>query len=301
MKTYIFDIDGTICKNTYGNYKEAQPFEERILFINDLYKKGNIIKYFTARGSTTGIDWYELTKKQLIEWEALHHELILGKPDGDIYIDDKAFNSEKWIFPKKTTNLSSDLTSENSFLRISISDHIKTLEQILQNEIISNQIIDISSKVKKSIENNGKIIFAGNGGSFADAQHLSAEFVSKLNSDRLPLPSVTLGTNSSNLTAIGNDYGFQIIFSRELEAIGQQQDFIIALSTSGNSENIINLIKRAEVLNIPFFILSGKTGGKLSKYKNSILKVPSSNTAIIQQVHILLGHIICRNAELPYL
>ena len=101
MKTFVFDIDGTICTDTKGEYELAVPFKERIDFVNNLYRQGNRIKYFTARGSTTNIDWRELTSQQLKKWGALHHELILGKPFGDIYIDDKAFNCNDWIFPQK--------------------------------------------------------------------------------------------------------------------------------------------------------------------------------------------------------
>ena len=97
MKTYVFDIDGTICTNTNGNYEEAKPYKERIKFVNKLFDEGNKIKYFTARGSSTGINWYEITKKQLNSWHAKFHELIMQKPEGDIYIDDKAFNCNKWI------------------------------------------------------------------------------------------------------------------------------------------------------------------------------------------------------------
>ena len=301
MKTYVFDIDGTICSNTFGEYKLAKPYEERITFINRLFKEGNTIKYFTARGSATGIDWYELTKKQLLEWGALHHELILNKPEGDIYVDDKAVNSEKWLFPPENPEKISSNSSKDLFIKDTIYNQIKTLELILENKKISYQLHEVAFKVKNSIENNGKIIFAGNGGSFSDSQHLAAEFVSRFISDRKPLPAVALGTNSSNLTAIGNDYGFENIFSRELTAIGKKEDFLIALSTSGNSQNIINLVDQAKSMNIPFYILSGKTGGILSRHGDLVIKIPSQDTAIIQQIHILIGHIICKNAELPYL
>ena len=96
MKTYIIDIDGTICTNTNGDYGQALPYPERISHINSLFKQGNIIKFFTARGSTSGINWEKTTRQQLNDWKVSFHELILGKPEGDIFIDDKAFNSESW-------------------------------------------------------------------------------------------------------------------------------------------------------------------------------------------------------------
>ena len=97
MAIYCFDIDGTICTNTYGEYASAQPFPDFIARINTLYESGNRIKMFTARGSTTGIDWRELTESQLRTWGVKHHELLLGKPEADVYIDDKAMNPQQWL------------------------------------------------------------------------------------------------------------------------------------------------------------------------------------------------------------
>ena len=144
-------------------------------------------------------------------------------------------------------------------------------------------------------------MFAGNGGSFSDSQHLSAEFTSKLLTDRNPLPSIALGTNSSASTAIANDYGFENIFSREIDAIGNSNDLLIAFSTSGNSQNVINAIKKCQDKSISFFILTGESGGKCSELFSNIIKVPSGNTAIIQQLHITIGHIICKLSEGKYI
>ena len=115
------------------------------------------------------------------------------------------------------------------------------------------------------------------------------------------MPSLALATNSSNLTAIGNDFGFENIFSRELKALGKKNDVLIAISTSGNSQNILNLINQAEELSINFYILTGMFGGKLSKYNNKCLKVPSESTAIIQQTHITIGHMIVGLVEKDFL
>ena len=115
------------------------------------------------------------------------------------------------------------------------------------------------------------------------------------------MPAITLGTNSSNLTAIGNDFSFEEIFSREFSAISNKNDILIAISTSGNSKNIINLVNEAKSKRIKYFILTGESGGKLSINEKNIVKIPSKDTAIIQQVHILLGHIICRNIEVEYI
>ena len=300
MKTYVFDIDGTICTNTFGKYELAQPLKERILYINKLYKDGNVIKYFTARGSTTGIDWYDLTKSQLEQWGALHHKLILNKPEGDLYIDDKGFNSESWDFPK-TNNLQTLKIIDHDLVKEPILNHINVLNEILIDKKFANRVQKVCYEIKNTFKEGGKLIFAGNGGSFSDAQHITAEFVCKFASDRNPLPAITLGTNSSNLTAIGNDYGFEYVFSRELKAIGKKEDLVIAFTTSGKSKNVLRLIEESESLGVPSFIFTGKTGGHLSKYDDYLIKVPSENTATIQQIHILIGHIICKNSESPFL
>ena len=148
----------------------------------------------------------------------------------------------------------------------------------------------------KSLKNGGKIIFCGNGGSFADSQHLTAEFISKLRFDRNPLPAIALGTNSSNLTAIGNDYGFEYIFERELIALYGKQDVFIPISTSGNSKNIIIAIKKANELGIKTFGLTGIDGGKMEDLCFTI-KVPSAKTEKIQECHIMIGHIVCHLIE----
>ena len=148
----------------------------------------------------------------------------------------------------------------------------------------------------KSLKNGGKIIFCGNGGSFADSQHLTAEFISKLRFDRNPLPAIALGTNSSNLTAIGNDYGFEHIFERELIALHGEQDIFIPISTSGNSQNVIKAIKKANELGLKTFGLTGKNGGEMDNICKTI-KVPSNKTEKIQECHIMIGHIICSQIE----
>tara|TARA_B110000037_G_C17005250_1_gene458979 strand:+ start:16 stop:594 length:579 start_codon:yes stop_codon:yes gene_type:complete len=148
----------------------------------------------------------------------------------------------------------------------------------------------------ESLKNGGKIIFCGNGGSFADSQHLTAEFISKLRFDRNPLPAIALGTNSSNLTAIGNDYGFEYIFERELIALYGKHDVFIPISTSGNSKNVIRVIKKANELDIKTYGLTGINSGKMDDLCNTI-KVPSYKTEKIQECHIMIGHIICSLIE----
>ena len=301
MKTYVFDIDGTICTNTNGEYELAEPFEDRIVFINQLYNQGHTIKYFTARGSTTSLDWRGLTENQLKKWGALYHELILGKPYGDIFIDDKGFNCNQWIFPSKN-DMSENLLQEEKFIFTEpIKNNIEVMNKLLTDHTIPKQLNKLCKIIQNTFEQGGKIIFAGNGGSFADSQHIAAEFVCKLSGDRSPLPAIALGTNSSNLTAIGNDYGFDKIFSREFESMASSQDLLLAFTTSGNSKNIINLIEKAKEMSVDFFILTGKTGGSLSKYNDRVLNVPSNSTALVQQFHIQLGHILVQLSEKDFI
>ena len=301
MKTYVIDIDGTICTNTFGDYEKALPFYERIAYINYLYKQGNIIKFFTARGSGTGINWKEKTRKQLDNWNVKFHELILGKPEGDIFVDDKAFNSEVWNWEYKSHDSNQKKLNSHKEIDNALILQLETLKQILTEDEFKESLFNIAEDIKKSFANGGKVIFAGNGGSFSDSQHLAAEFVSRFTTDRIPLPSLALATNSSNLTAIGNDYGFENIFSRELKAIGGANDILIAISTSGNSKNIIKLIHEAEKLSINYYVLTGKSGGDLFKQNKRCLKVPSESTAIVQQIHITIGHLLVGMVEKEFL
>ncbi len=182
-----------------------------------------------------------------------------------------------------------DITNE-------IKASIEVKSKILDDEVILEQIADLAEQCKKSLKSGGKIIFCGNGGSFADAQHLSAEFTSRFMFDRPGLPSIALGTNSSAITAIGNDYGYENVFSREIEAIGKPVDTLIAITTSGNSINILNAIEAAKHKGLNLIVFTGSSNGKLPD-KISTLNVPSSNTARIQECHILIGHIICGIVE----
>ena len=300
MTVYVFDIDGTICTNTFGEYNKATPFKERIEGVNFLYDKGHIIKMFTARGSTTNKDWTDLTKMQLNNWGVKYHELIMGKPYGDFFIDDKAHNDFFWKWKHEYQDLDSSLEEiKNHFRKVSIShNHLYHDKNILQT------IQKVSQESSNTLKKGGKLFFAGNGGSFSDAQHLVAEFICKLNYDRNPLPAIALGTNSSSTSAIGNDYGFEYIFSRELEAIGSPKDLVIAISTSGESKNIITLLKKARELKIKSVLLTGpKRNSEASKLANIIINTPEicESTEEIQQLHIAIGHYICNIAQSEFI
>ncbi|MDB4229104.1 SIS domain-containing protein [Paracoccaceae bacterium] len=177
---------------------------------------------------------------------------------------------------------------------IQASIDVKTL--LLKNNSLMQKVHDLAQSCTQCLDVGGKLIFCGNGGSFADAQHLSAEFTSKFLFDRPGLASIALGTNSSAMTAIGNDYGYDNVFSREIEAIATQNDILIAITTSGNSSNILKAIKAAKTKNVPVVVFTGESNGKLGD-NCSAINIPSNQTARIQECHILIGHIICGIVE----
>jgi len=181
-------------------------------------------------------------------------------------------------------------------IRNEIEKSIKVKESILNDLNLLLKIENLALEVIKSIENKGKIIFCGNGGSFADSQHLAAEFVSRLRIDREPLPAIALGTNSSNLTAIGNDYGFNKVFSRELNSLGRKEDLFIPISTSGKSQNIIEAVKFSKSIGIKVIGLTGSDGGELINHCH-VINIPSIITEKIQESHIMIGHIVCYLVE----
>jgi D-sedoheptulose 7-phosphate isomerase len=177
-----------------------------------------------------------------------------------------------------------------------IKESIQTKKAILEDEVLITKVIKVSMDCIDSLNNGGKIIFCGNGGSFADSQHLSAEFTSRFMFDRPALASIALGTNASSMSAIGNDYGYEDIFSRELEGIGSTKDLFIGITTSGNSPNVIKALEVAKTIGIKAYILTGQAAGKLSGFSGCI-NIPSNDTARIQESHILIGHIICGIVE----
>lgn len=167
---------------------------------------------------------------------------------------------------------------------------------LLNDDALMHKVIDLAEKCTAALQAGGKIIFFGNGGSFADAQHLSAEFTSRFMFDRPGLPSLALGTNSSAMTAIGNDYGYENVFAREIQAIATPADMLIAITTSGNSGNIIKALEVARKANIPAIVLTGAGRGMLDNATKT-LNIPSTDTARIQECHILIGHIVCGLVE----
>lgn len=184
-------------------------------------------------------------------------------------------------------------------IRTQISASIAVKHALLEDAGMLMQIDRLSQTCLQAMRDGGKIIFAGNGGSFADAQHLAAEFVSRFMFDRSPLPSIALGTNNSVMSAIGNDYGYDQVFARELEAVARPRDVFIPITTSGNSHNIIKAIEIARRLELNTICLTGETGGAVNEFCEC-LRMPSRETARIQECHIMVGHIVCGLVEYLY-
>ncbi len=179
------------------------------------------------------------------------------------------------------------------YIKNQITSSAQTKERILADEKLLKIIEDVAKECVTVYKSSKKTILAGNGGSAADAQHIAAELVGRYGFDRPSLPSLALTTDTSNLTAIGNDYGYDKVFSRQLEGMGQEGDLFIGISTSGNSLNVINAFKSAKTKNIKTVALVGRDGGEMAKLADFAIVVPSNDTPRIQESHILIGHIIC--------
>ncbi len=170
-------------------------------------------------------------------------------------------------------------------------------QHLLDDEKIINTVTNCVAVIVNAFNSGNKVLFCGNGGSAADAQHLAAEFSGRFYIDREALPAEALHCNTSYLTAVGNDYSFDVIYARLIKGLGKKGDVLIGLSTSGNSANIVNafeIAKEKEMITIGF---TGLTGGLLKEISDHLLKVPSTDTPRIQESHILLGHIICELVE----
>jgi len=182
-------------------------------------------------------------------------------------------------------------------LQQKIKESIEVKEKLLCDTLLLKRITDSVDMCVQSLQSGGCIFFCGNGGSAADAQHLAAELSGRFYFDRPPLRAEALHCNTSYLTAVGNDYGYNHIFSRLLEGNGKKGDILIGLSTSGNSESIINAFLSAKNKGILTIAMTGATGGKLKEISNTLINVPSSDTPRIQESHILIGHILCEYIE----
>ena len=174
-------------------------------------------------------------------------------------------------------------------------ESIQVKEELLRTSI--GKIIEITELITDCLKKNGKVILFGNGGSASDSQHIAAELVGRFKKDRNALAAIALTTNTSILTALANDYGYEIVFAKQIEALGDKNDVAIGISTSGKAKNVVLGIKQAKKMGLKTIALTGADGGELTKLTDISLIVPSSVTARIQEAHITIGHIICELVE----
>ena len=179
----------------------------------------------------------------------------------------------------------------------SIQQSIAVKQAILDNPEFLERIQQAADLMVESLRQGGKIHFCGNGGSAADAQHLAAELSGRFYFDRPPLNAEALHCNTSYLTAVGNDYGYDLIFSRLLRGTAKADDVVVGISTSGNSKNILNAFEVAKEMGVKIIAMTGEAGGKMKDYADVLLNAPSTDTPRIQESHIMIGHIVCELVE----
>ncbi len=160
-------------------------------------------------------------------------------------------------------------------------------------DTLADKILEAVQRSRTCLKNGGKLLLMGNGGSAGDAQHIAAEFIGRYKKERRPVAAIALTVDSSILTCVGNDYGYDAVFSRQVEGLAKKEDVIFAISTSGNSENVIRAVEKAREIGAQTIGLLGNEGGKLKDKVDLAIVVPSTNTARIQEAHITIGHIIC--------
>lgn len=181
-----------------------------------------------------------------------------------------------------------------------IASSISVKEKIVQDENLLKTIEKTIELIVTAFKNGKRVYFCGNGGSAADAQHLAAEFSGRFYTDRKALPAEALHCNTSYLTAVANDYSFDVIYSRMIDGIGEAGDVLVGLSTSGNSKNILNAFETARAKKITTVGFTGASGGKMKLISDHLINVPSTDTPRIQESHIMIGHIICQLVEEKY-
>lgn len=182
-------------------------------------------------------------------------------------------------------------------IREIVRQSIDIKQEMCRQDVLVARMEEAAKRMVASLRDGGKVHFCGNGGSAADAQHLAAELSGRFYFDRPPLNAEALHCNSSYLTAIGNDYGFDEIYARLLRGTGRRGDVLVAISTSGNSQNILKVCATAKEMGILTIAFTGKSGGKLKEYADILINVPSDDTPRIQETHIMAGHIICELVE----
>jgi D-sedoheptulose 7-phosphate isomerase len=195
------------------------------------------------------------------------------------------------------------MTPENTkalheLIRDRIQRSIEVKQALLSDIRFQDQVAHVAMRIVDSLRAGGKLLFFGNGGSAADAQHLAAEFTGRYVKERRALPAIALNTNSSSVTSISNDYGFDFVFARQIEALGREADVAIGISTSGNSANVLRALEAAKSKSIYTAALTGRSGGLVKNVADCAICIPSDETPRIQECHVLTGHLICEIVEL---
>jgi len=185
------------------------------------------------------------------------------------------------------------------FIKKNIAQSVAVKNSVLQDEVLLEKLFDAAKMIFNAFVSQNKLMLCGNGGSTCDAMHIAEEFTGRYELDRPPFPAISL-TDASHITCVSNDYGFVDIFSRALWALGKKNDVLLALSTSGNSKNVIRAALKAKDMGIKVIAFTGETGGELSGCADIVINVPSSKTSRIQEAHIMFGHIMIEMIELNY-
>lgn len=187
--------------------------------------------------------------------------------------------------------------SPEEFLKHYLDESSQCVSNMVSDPTLLSLLFEIANECLNRLQTGNKLLFVGNGGSAADCQHMAGEYVSRFLIDRNGLPAIALTTDTSILTAIGNDYGYEMVFSRQIEALGRKGDLLFAHSTSGNSQNILKAVETAKKMEISVVGMTGLNGGKLDTMCDFIFKTPSMRTPQIQEGHLIAGHAICALVE----
>lgn len=182
-----------------------------------------------------------------------------------------------------------------------ITSYLRESRDAIQAVLDDRELLEVMAqtvdRIVEALSMGNKLLLIGNGGSAADAQHIAGEFLSRLNYDRAPVAAIALTTDSSVMTAIGNDYGYESLFERQVRGLGRSGDILVAISTSGRSPNILAAIRAARQVGLPVIGLTGRSGGDMAAICDYCLRMPSDSTPLIQQLHIIAGHVICGLVE----
>lgn len=190
-----------------------------------------------------------------------------------------------------------NILNRQAIFESAIDQHLETVHQLKAQQSVLHSI---AVAMVGSLRGGGKILFCGNGGSAADSQHLAAEIVGRFRRERRGLPAIALTTDTSILTAVGNDYGYSCVFSRQVEAVAHPGDLLLGLSTSGNSRNVVAALEQAKAMGVVTVAFTGAGGGQMGQIADHLLAISSSDTARIQEAHILAGHMLCDWVELDW-